>query len=203
MEEKLEFLQEIVDLKNKEIVIKKRNTTCLSKLHQIEYEYHSPYGEINRLETYHISFEEGNEPMFLLDNFSYHISNNTGFHNLKTKLVIKEGLILKSYFFYLITYIEKFKKTKTKPSFTPDLRVYETLTYGLGSEIIYNIAVPDEYDKIIKPLTFGENIKIDKKLTSEEKDLLGIKLIWHPFKETLFDPEEEEKEKYKYPENVF
>jgi hypothetical protein len=30
--------------------------------------------EINRLETYHISFEEGNEPMFLLDNFSYHIS---------------------------------------------------------------------------------------------------------------------------------
>ena len=203
MEEKLEFLQEIVDLKNKEIVVEKGNTTYLSKLQQIEHKYHGIYGEINRLETYHISFEEGNEPMFLLDNSYYHISNNTGIHNLETKLVIKEGLVLKSYFFYLITYIEKFKKTTTEPTFTPDLRVYETLTYGSGSETIYNIAVPDEYDKLITPLTFGENIKIDKKLTSEEKDLLGIKLIWHPFKETLFDPEEEEEKKYKYPENVF
>lgn len=203
MEEKLEFLQEIVDLKNKEIVIEKGNTTYLSKLQQIEHKYHSIYGEINRLETYHISFEEGNEPMFLLNNSSYHISNNTDFHNLETKLIIKEGLVLKSYFFYLITYIEKFKKTTTEPSYTPDLRVYETLTYGSGSETIYNIAVPGEYDKFITPLTFGENIKIDKKLTSKEKDLLGIKLVWHPFKETLFDPEEEEEKKYKYPENVF
>lgn len=203
MEEKLEFLQEIVDLKNKEIVIEKGNTTYLSKLQQIEYKYHSIYGEINRLESYDISFEEGNEPMFLLDNFSYYISKDTGFYNLKTKLVVKEGLTLKSYFFYLITYDQKIEKTYTKPVYTPELRYYESCPYGAGEVKIYNIFQDNENAKHLIFLNFDENIKLDKKLIEGNKDLLGVKLIWHPFKETLFDTEEENSINFKTNNNVF
>jgi len=203
MEEKLEFLQEIVSLKNKQIIVEKGTTERLSKLQQIEYKYHNILGKVDTLETYHVFFEEGNEPMFLLDNFSYHISKSTNSFNLKSKLVIKEGLVLKSYFFYLLTFVEEFKKTEIEPTYTKDLRWYETLSYGSGSQTIYNIAIPGVYKKIITPLHFGENIKINKKLSEGNKDLLGIKLIWHPFKETLFDFEEENLAHPKINNNVF
>lgn len=203
MEEKLEFLQEIVELKNKQIIIEKGITKELSKLEQMEYKYHNILGEVNKMETYNVFFEEGNEPLFLLNNFSYHISKDTNTYNLKTKLVIKDDLVLKSYFFYLLTFVEKFKSTEIEPTYDKDLRWYETLSYGSGSQTIYNINIPGVYEKIITPLHFGENIKIDKKLSKEDKDLVGIKLIWHPFKETLFDFEEENLVHSKINNNVF
>lgn len=195
MEEKLKFLQEIVDLKNKEVRILKRKSIILSRLEQLEYKYYSINGEIDTIENYDVIFEEGNDPIFLLDNDSYYISDN--------KLIIKNGLTLQLYSFNLLTHDLRIKKTYTEPDYTPELRYYESCPYGYGEVKIYNIFVNDEYAKNVTPLILGENIKLDKKLSEGNKDLLGIKLIWHPFKETLFDPEEEEEKKYKYPENVF
>ena len=195
MEEKLEFLQEIVDLKNKKVLIDKKEVKYLSKIEQFECKHNIIYAEIDAIESYDVIFEEGDEPMFLSNDDSYFIFNN--------KLMIKKDSILRLYNFNLLTYEEKIKRTTTKPLFTQDLRCYESLTYGLGSAILYNIFIPYEYDKIITPLSFREHIELDKKLSQDRKDLLSIKLIYHPFKESLFDKEEEEEKKYKYPENVF